>query len=851
MFLVLILGLMSSIGIANSYEGFNMGIGDGDSANDTYARKLADSGESDQFEKDTELDNSDQNTLQGESEDDKDIAENNDLRQPFDIDRFLTELDAFECKRRRRNEIKEDDSDSEYDSLCANEIKDAAFMPLGDFNANAHDFYSYLNDNIYSPLAYKVRKRDTLSDLLKDLIFINEDYATIGDDSPEITYEDFESKVLDKFAHVQSLTSDMDKHHDTISDLTVELLKKFHVYWNTLRSKGRADEIKADTRKIMRNLLKEYEVQEKFLYEVTQLFVKRVKDSYGKFLKAHHTINLLNTEGPYILAKRFIDRYLTVMNSIKTGGFSMIMLVKQLSALLEIQQGYYVLNYRLKFSEPQNIHHYYRDIYNKIEPLYLETIQSVQDNEHVKTLIKHFTSTLMLKMKYTEHFIFYYNGISLFVNFGRTSIDSLSKITVKIYHHISNSLLLVPKICANILTLKQCALNEINKVLRQVGITYSLKRSTGGWGIFTYLHDNLKHLFSKSDETVFANWTIFKSYYYQNLFSVMQNIKQRFYIKDHKCIEELEDQLGNDIEHFKAHYASHYINFGLIDQLDIYLFKKMLSIKAELNRLDDVNRDVSLLMHVRNNLYKYFAKFENKYQAEINEDFHELIEMMKRTIEKWRVQTVRSPSVSIQVSQAPLHTMNMYPQIYHNVIGPDSKEDFNVPISLTSDRNKETNAQQTSQQDNTDKLKYNFAHKYSDKDIKTTTEEDILYSNGIRPQINTLEKHTNADKQNIQTSLNQLNYKDERGNTENRRLNGVIPGTAILKDNPISGKTQASLSNINGITNRKEHLTSMSDKFLNRDQHSGYVNDDNVPLIFHTKGDSTSTASSNNSIKEN
>ena len=713
-----------------------------------------------------------------EHEDSKDSEihhEDNELRQPFDIDRFLTELNTIDCNKRRRHTHQDENIESEYDPICASILQKVTLEPLGNFDLHADDFYEYLSDNIYRPLAYEVDKKDTLSDLLKDLIFLESDRSLINAESPDMEYNDFQSKILDQFSRIQGMTSDMDKHHEPISNIMVELLKNFHIYWNTLRSKDQIDKVKSDTMQIMRNILKEYEVQEKFLYEVTKIFASRIKEAYSKFIRAHDSIHLLNTEGAKILAQRFIDRYTAVMNLIKSHNLSSITFVKQIAALEDLQEGYYLINYKLKFSEPQNIHHYYNDIYNRIEPLYIEIMQSAADSDdYTKRMLKHFTVTLMLKMKYVEHSVFNYTGISVFVNFKRNLVETSGGVTVKIYYDLLNSLLLVPKICLNLLTLKQCALNEINKVLRQIAINYRLKRRTGGWGLYTYVFDVLRLLFSKSNDMVFSNWTIFKSYYYENLFSTMHNIKERFYIKGIECIDDLEEWIGTDIESFKKKHSTAYINFGLLDELNNYLYKIMLDIKAEFNRFEDIQRDPAILMQIQNKLYQKFQKFENKYRAEINEDFHDLMEILKKTIEEWRAGSIRAPQVSIQVSELPIHAQNLYPQVFHNVIGHDANYDF---TSVDGDN---PNSDSGVSNHHKKEKKYDFRVNKGDKSVGTGNKRGFMYSNQMTEPSFDLQGIMQDDENDVKKTVEKQYNPFEVGSTENRRLgnSGMFNGNA-------------------------------------------------------------------------
>lgn len=602
----------------------------------------------------------------------------NELRKPFDIDRFLIELDAFDCDKRKGNKNVEQETESGFDPVCAERLSESMLNPLGSFDTNSDEVYGYLADNIYSPLAYDVAKKDSLSELLKDLIFLDNRKAMIAGNAQDDSLSNFSEKTLEQFSRISGLTSDMDKNHENISNISTDLLKNFHVYWNTLRARDEVGRVKEDTKQIMRNILKEYEVKEQFLFEVTQTLVQRLKESYTKFMTAHQSVKLLNLDGPKIIADRIMKRYNNILGIFKTRNYSYIQFVREMMILTDLQQAYYVISYKMKYSEPTIIHNYMTDVFNKFEPLYLDFVKTNSENETATRLSKDFTAAVMLKMKHMQYIIFNFHGIAIFVNFDRSVVQMLSNVSVKVYYDFFNSLMLVPKSCLNILVLKECAFNEVNKSLRNVGFSYLLKRSTAGWQIYSYLSDMLKMLFQKSNDTVFSNWTLFKAYYYQNLFSIMTNLKQRFMIKDIECVDDLEQSIGAAIDNFKQENGGKYLNFGLVDELDNQLYKVFLTIKAEFNKYDNINRDPGLLMRIQNEVFTHLKGFEKKYSTEINQDFFDLMDKVKSTVEDWRASTVNAPEVSIQVSQLPLHTMNMYPQIFHNVVGQDAKHNFNT-----------------------------------------------------------------------------------------------------------------------------------------------------------------------------
>lgn len=594
---------------------------------------------------------------------------NAEKTSPFDIDRFLKELDSFDCDKKKAGTAHIGEAEIEYDTLCAKQIEESTFKVLGAFDSDPDEFYNHLSNNIYKPLAYDIEKKNNLSDVLKDLLFIDKQNSLMSKYHNDSSYSDFESEILNKFMKIEEMTNDMDTNHTSISDIMIQLLKQFHIYWNRLRSKGQIDKAKVDTKEIVRNILQQYKTKEKSLYEVTQTLASQIKEAYKRFLTAHQSAKLFNLDGPNIIAKHILNRYSSVLVVLRSSNYTSIKIVKEISLIIELQEAYYVANHKIKFNMSQNIHRFNINIYNKIEPLYLKFIEKIPKNDKRRYIIKHFTATLMLKLKQMQHIVFKYHGITFFSNFNRNIIPTLSNTAVKVYYDLLNNLILVPKTCMNASILRQCAFNEVNRIIRKIGSTYLLKRSTGGWSIYSYAHDMIKMIFEKNDNIDFSNWSLFRSYYFNNLFAVMHNIKERFMINDLTIIEDLEDAVGKTIEKFKKDNFNQHINFKLIDVFDNFMCKTMLDIKSNYNNHKNIDKDPNLLMEIQDILYAESKNFERKYSTEISQDFIDLVNHIRNTIEEWRTAAHNIKEIDAHV--IPLPT-------YKNKYSSKPSKEFNI-----------------------------------------------------------------------------------------------------------------------------------------------------------------------------
>ena len=599
----------------------------------------------------------------------------------FDIDEFLQSLDSLGCKE------KGEPGQGDYEQLCAQRLQEETFRPLGEYNIDHNGFYDYVNKNIYMPLAYQMQRPNSLSNLLLDLIFLKQRNMLFTGKPTNTSYKEFEEGILGRFQDLQGKTSDMDKNQEAISQLMIDILKRFHLYWNELRYKDQVDKVAVDTKEIMRSLLRSYQVKEKFLFEVTKTLVEHVKTAYIRFLKAHQSVRILNKNAAGLISKLISDRYGHVTDAIKYSQFNEVKLVHELTWFLQLQESFYVVNYKMGINEPKNIISFNTQVVEAIRARYDLVATNMREVDKARlTDIRDFTATLLLKMKHMEFVAFKYNSITEFVNLSKVMIHYRQPVIVKLYYEVMDNMLMIPKHCVNFLVLKKCAYFETNKLLRHLGSKYMLKRSVGGWGVFDYLQNILKQLYSKANDMVFSNWTIFKAYYYQNLFAIMYNFKKQFLINDEDCVEDLESLLGTTIDKFKADNGTSKLNFGLIDQLDKELYDKFLDVKAYYNSYAPFDKDPQILASLQNDLTKFFANFKEEYKKEIGEDFIILVDHLKDTVEEWKKNTLAAEKLSVQVGELPLHAINLYPQHFVNVkTGSGDQVDHSVAKEYQKD----------------------------------------------------------------------------------------------------------------------------------------------------------------------
>lgn len=79
---------------------------------------------------------------------------------------------------------------------------------------------------------------------------------------------------------------------------------------------------------------------------------------------------------------------------------------------------------------------------------------------------------------------------------------------------------MIPKHCVEMFLLENCTYFQTNKIIGYISKKYGLRTRTGGYGIYSFIKSSIKEMFSQANKMVWGNFTLYKNYFYQNLFSV-------------------------------------------------------------------------------------------------------------------------------------------------------------------------------------------------------------------------------------------------------------------------------------------------------------------------------------------
>lgn len=69
---------------------------------------------------------------------------------------------------------------------------------------------------------------------------------------------DFQNMILKTFETVEDISSNFFNNKGQISNIILDMLKKFHIYWNVHRQRGQIDNLHENTLQILKNIYGKY-----------------------------------------------------------------------------------------------------------------------------------------------------------------------------------------------------------------------------------------------------------------------------------------------------------------------------------------------------------------------------------------------------------------------------------------------------------------------------------------------------------------------------------------------------------------------------------------------------------------
>lgn len=571
-----------------------------------------------------------------------------EIERKLDLESFKKILEEIDCTQGDNAESKAWNAEH---SLCDSNLEQIALSPLGKYGSSIDEINQFLDETVYKPLAYSMVPRNNLSDMLADINSLDSKNFLLDGHALQDNYGIFRDAILRIFSDVEGKTSDVEKNHTDINELIVQILKRFHLYWNTLRYKKQTAKVREDTVAVIKELSHALDDRQKFLGEVTRVLLTKVKDAYFRFMRAHKMLAFMNANAAEILVTQIIARYQDICDNIKESKFHEIKLVRETSFLLHMVMVYNYANYKNGYPEALALNKYETQLSIRIQTNYemYKNILRVSDPIRLKS-IRDFTATFLLKARHFNFIMFHFHNIATMLNAYQMFFDLDSARTAKIYNEVMDNLLVIPRYCIQILVMKYCVFHEANKVLRYVSMKYHLKRSTSGWEIYEYLRQLFHSIFSALDATTLNNFSAMKQVYYQSVYARMRVYLEHFALPPDDTVDELQNFVGEAIEDFKAKNQDTITDFGVLDLLEHKLYNHFLDLKGEYITAAPYDTNHAILTDIATSVHNLLAKFLKKNPTHLNDKAIMVLKVVEDATDKWHNHMLTRPQTSIQVT---------------------------------------------------------------------------------------------------------------------------------------------------------------------------------------------------------
>lgn len=188
-----------------------------------------------------------------------------EIQMLFENNRASTTLGAFDEKmdEKQIDSMFEDTlnngclmEDQKKKSACQKNLEYFGYDAIGKIGNKSNDLHDYLKKHVFQPLALDVQEQTTMSEIIQKIVSGSLDKSSLFQNQPLMTnFQSFKEAIRSQFDDVMGKSSDPDAYQEAISQLMISILKKCHIYWNSMRYKGEMHQSLQDTLNLMKYLM--------------------------------------------------------------------------------------------------------------------------------------------------------------------------------------------------------------------------------------------------------------------------------------------------------------------------------------------------------------------------------------------------------------------------------------------------------------------------------------------------------------------------------------------------------------------------------------------------------------------
>lgn len=523
----------------------------------------------------------------------------------FDFDDYFQKMKNIDCSRLS------DDMDHHFISpqspdditnLCEQSIENKLLAPMSRADQHAVNLYNYLKKYIYLPLGIDIQPKFTFPDVLTDTFFMGEDHSMIHKDTPIPSNHEFLADISGIFKDMEKSSMNFDANREHLSSQIIDILKRFHVFWNVHRARNQMSSVEENTLEIIHSLLKSYKTTTQTMRQATMHVLQAVKEGYFKFLRAYRMQQVLSKKPIELVALQITRRYKENVERIRMHKHSNEQLTAEIAYLADLARAFVVLNYKLGVEEEENVRRFEAGITNKIAFIY-DTYRKyfVENGESCYDEVRGFTATLLLKFKHRLYIMFKLYTMEAYLQLPASELETQDTNAIKIYYQMFDNFLLVPAKCLDLVqaNLDSCASQQAFGIVQNFYSQFQLFTSVSGNNLLSFVRSSLKKLFeSLNQHNAFDSFSAFKEQYLTELSHFAKLYRQKYRIHDMEAVDQLENDLGFEIEKAKNLHEVSDTNFEAIDELDKAIYEYFLSVKTRYNQVAPVNKDPKLMKQI-------------------------------------------------------------------------------------------------------------------------------------------------------------------------------------------------------------------------------------------------------------
>lgn len=560
------------------------------------------------------------------------------------LDQLLIEFKKLDCDNNKSLKTTTQNLDytsgkDDNEEFCNQDLRNEVLSPIANIDTSPLPVFNYLNKNIYGPLGYKYYEKFAFPDLLADLIFLNSKYSMIHPETPIPVYTDFKQGILKSFAQIADYSSDFHHNKSLISSNIIDLLKQFHIWWNVHRQRHQMSHVHKHTFDIIKSVMVRYKQTHDAMKATTIHILKNIKDAYYRFVKANKMFDVIKKEPADMIAAEILRRYKNNIENIHMHKSSYELRVTETAFIMDLLRAYLVVNFKLKVTDDESQLRYEAAVYNRIIAVYKDYKKYlVEIGSEAYNDVKDFTATLLLKMNHRVYIIYRLTTMAGWVDLSTFEINNYLTSQIKVYYEFFDGMSVIPGECLDLMSniLEDCMNDKAHKLIMYFYDKYQLFASVAGADLLSYLRNNVTQIaIVLNAKKSFDNFTNFRNNYFAELFKFAVMFRNKYLIKDMGAVDDLENELGFEIEKSKKTHAISKINYALVDRLDRRFYNLFLNIKSKFNKFAPVEKDLKVMSLMAKAVERMIEKFREDEKNKLDQNIEDMLDKCKVILNEW------------------------------------------------------------------------------------------------------------------------------------------------------------------------------------------------------------------------